>query len=129
MQPMSGAAYRSSLLKECSVESHNDTTNVYETERRMRHAERPGFHIAELQISPTQEVPWHYHTTVQDTLYVLEGTLRVFLRNPKEDVVLKPGETYTIPPRRPHLVTNAGAVSATFLVLQGMGLHDFVPLT
>jgi quercetin dioxygenase-like cupin family protein len=66
------------------VESHNDTTNVYETERRMRHAERPGFHIAELQISPTQEVPWHYHTTVQDTLYVLEGTLRVFLRNPKK---------------------------------------------
>ena len=104
------------------------TPHLYETERRTRHAERPGFHIAERQISPTQKVPWHYHTTVQDTLYVLEGTLRVFLRDPKEDVVLAPGETYTIRPRRAHLVTNAGDVSATFLVLQGFGEHDFVPV-
>jgi quercetin dioxygenase-like cupin family protein len=111
------------------VESLNDTTPLYETERRARHAERPGFHIAELQISPTQKVPWHYHTTVQDTLYVLEGTLRVFLRDPKEDVVLAPGQTYTIRPRRAHLVTNGGDVSATFLVLQGIGESDFVPLT
>jgi hypothetical protein len=33
-----------------------------------------------------------------------------------------------VPPRRPHLVTNAGDVSATFLVLQGIGEYDFVPL-
>ena len=30
--------------------------------------------------------------------------------------------------RRPHLVTNGGAISATFLVLQGVGEYDFVPL-
>jgi hypothetical protein len=29
---------------------------------------------------------------------------------------------------RPHLVTNAGKTSATFLVLQGIGEYDFVPL-
>jgi hypothetical protein len=32
-------------------------------------------------------------------------------------------------PRRPQLVANAGDTSAVFLVLQGMGEHDFVPLT
>jgi hypothetical protein len=32
------------------------------------------------------------------------------------------------PPRRPHLVTNAGDASAVFLILQGIGEYDFVPL-
>lgn len=105
-----------------------DASHLYEVERREYHARRPGFHINELQISRTQKVPWHYHSSVQDTFYVLEGSIRIFLQNLKADVTLKPGETYCVPPRRPHLVTNAGDSSATFLVLQGIGEYDFVPL-
>src|ERR687893_2070376 len=99
------------------MEPIKDAAHVYEVERRARHAERPGFRISELQISPTQQVPWHCHTNVSDTFYVLEGTIRVFMREPKEDVVLKPGETLTLAPGRPHLVVNAGEESATFLIL------------
>jgi mannose-6-phosphate isomerase-like protein (cupin superfamily) len=44
-------------------------------------------------------------------------------------VRLAPGETYTVRPGRAHLVTNAGEASATFLVLQGIGEYDYVPLT
>ena len=73
-------------------------------------------------------MPWHYHNKIQDTFYVLEGEIRLFLRDPKKDVRLKPGETYSVRPRRPHLVTNAGQSSATFLVLQGIGEYDYVPL-
>lgn len=105
-----------------------DASHLYEVERRARHADRPGFRISELQISPTQQVPWHYHTRVQDTFYVLEGRLRLFLRDPKEEVRLAPGETYTVRTGRPHLVTNGGETSATFLVLQGIGEYDYVPL-
>jgi hypothetical protein len=47
----------------------------------------------------------------------------------RADVQLAPGETYTVRAKRPHLVTNAGESSATFLVLQGVGEYDFVPLT
>ena len=110
------------------MEGVKDSSHLYEVERRARHAERPGFRISELQISPSQKVPWHYHSNVQDTFYVIEGSLRLFLRNPKEQVRLGPGNTYTVAPRRPHLVTNGGDVSATFLVLQGIGEYDFVPL-
>jgi mannose-6-phosphate isomerase-like protein (cupin superfamily) len=88
----------------------------------------PGFRITELQISKTQKVPWHYHSNVQDTFYVLEGQLRIFLQHPKEEVRLGPGQTYTARARRPHLVTNGGNTSATFLVLQGISEYDFVPL-
>ena len=106
-----------------------DGTHLYEVERRTRHAERPDFRISEIQISPSQKVPWHYHTNVQDTFYVLQGRIRIFLRDPKEEVRLGPGESYVVPPKRPHLVVNGGDASATFLVLQGIGEYDFNPLT
>ncbi len=110
------------------MEALSDASHVYEVERRDRHAERPGFRITELQISATQRVPWHYHTAIQDTFYVLEGHLRLHLREPDEAVDLRPGETYQVRAGRPHLVANFGATSATFLILQGMGAYDYVPL-
>ena len=70
----------------------------------------------------------HWHTHEDEFVYVLEGQMRLFLQEPKEEVRLKPGEVYVVKPTRPHLVTNAGATSLTFLVLQGVGEYDFVPL-
>jgi mannose-6-phosphate isomerase-like protein (cupin superfamily) len=110
------------------MEAMKDGSHLYEVERRTEHAARPGFRITELQISSNQKVPWHLHSNVQDTFYVINGQLRLFLREPKEEVRLGPGETYSVRPRRPHLVTNGGADSATFLVLQGIGEYDFIPL-
>ena len=82
------------------MEAVKDASHLYEVERRARHAERPGFRISELQISPTQKVPWHAHSHIQDTFYVLAGQLRIFLRDPKEEVRLGPGETYSVRRRR-----------------------------
>jgi len=110
------------------MEAVKDASHLYEVERRAEHAARPGFLITEIQLSKTQKVPWHYHNNVQDTFYVLKGNLRLFLRDPKEEVRLGPGDTYSVKPRRPHLVANGGEGSATFLVLQGIGEYDFVPL-
>jgi mannose-6-phosphate isomerase-like protein (cupin superfamily) len=101
----------------------------YEVERSARHAERPGFRINELQIGPSQEVPWHYHTKIQDTFYVLQGRVRIHLRGPEGEVCLGPGETTTVEAGRLHRVTNAGTGSAVFLNLQGMGEYDFIPLS
>ena len=110
------------------MEPLKDASHLYEVERSDSHAERPGFRITEYQISSTQSVPWHYHNNIADTFYVLEGQLRIYLQNPKEAVELEPGETYTVVAKRPHLVTNALETSTTFLVLQGIGEYDYVPL-
>lgn len=110
------------------MEALKDASHLYEVERRAIHAVRPGFRIHEIQMSPTQKVPWHYHSNIQDTFYVLEGQIRIFLRDPKEEIRLSPGDTYSVRPVRPHLVTNGGDCSATFLVLQGIGEYDYVPL-
>lgn len=110
-------------------QSAQSSNQYYEVERSCFHAARPGFRIIELQISPTQNIPWHTHTNIQDTFYVLEGELRIFLKDPEEEIRLKVGETFSVRVQRPHFVTNAGGTtSATFLVLQGMGEYDFVPL-
>jgi len=110
------------------MDTIKDASHLYEVERRALHAERPGFRISELQISPTQKVPWHYHSNVQDTFYVIEGHIRLFLREPDEDMRLGPGDVYSVRSPRPHLVMNDGDHSATFLVLQGLGEYDYVPL-
>ena len=110
------------------MEALKDGSHLYEVERRAEHAARPGFRITELQISSSQKVQWHLHSNVQDTFYVLGGSIRIFLRDPKEEVRLGSGDTYSVKPRRPHLVVNGGDSSATFLVLQGIGEYDFVPL-
>jgi len=126
---MSLTATYSAELERVHMQPLNAARRTYEVERRAYHAARPGFRIAEMQISPTQTIPWHYHTDAQDTFYVINGTIRVFAREPKEEVCLTVGMTYSIRPGRPHLVACAGDTSAVFLVLQGMGEHDFVPLT
>jgi len=95
------------------MEPMKDASRFYEVEQRQYHAERPGFRINELQISPTKKLPWHYHSHVQDMFHVIEGRLRLFLQDPKEDVRLGPGDSYSVPPRRPHLVTYDGKSSAT----------------
>jgi mannose-6-phosphate isomerase-like protein (cupin superfamily) len=104
-------------------------SHLLDVEKQTHHLARPGFRIAELTINPTQKVPWHCHSNVQDTFYVLEGQIQLFLRDPKEEVRLSPSETYSVRPRRPHLVINCGQTAATFLILQGIGEYDFVPLT
>ena len=111
------------------MEGIKDASHLYEVEHRAQHAARPGFRISELRLSGKQKVPWHYHSNVADTFYVLEGSLRIFLQKPKQEVRLQPGDTFTAEARRPHLVTNGGSTSVTFLVLQGLGEYDFVPLT
>jgi mannose-6-phosphate isomerase-like protein (cupin superfamily) len=111
-----------------------ETTNVpprerrtYEVEHRAGYGARPGFRIAELQIGRAQEIPWHYHSQAQDTFYVISGAIRISAREPEEEVHLLAGQTYTMRPRRPHRVANAGDTSALFLVLQ-RGERDFIAL-
>lgn len=111
-----------------TLEAVKDASHLYEVERRAYHLQRPGFRVAELQLSPTQKVPWHFHTNISDTFYVIEGTMRLFLQNPKQEVILNPGDSFVAVAGRPHLVTNGGKVSLTFLIMQGVGEYDYVPL-
>jgi quercetin dioxygenase-like cupin family protein len=105
-----------------------DASHLYEVERRVYYGERPGLRIGELQLSPTQKVPWHFHNNIDDTFYVIEGAVSLFLKDPVEAVRLEKSQSYRVIAKRPHLVANDGDTSATFLVIQGIGEYDYVPL-
>ena len=70
------------------MEAGHAAGRLFEVERSEYYAERPGFRIAELQIGPRQMVPWHYHTSVQDTFFVITGRLSIFLGEPKQEILL-----------------------------------------
>ena len=106
-----------------------DAPRLYAAEYQRYHASRPGFHVNEIRLLPAQSIPWHFHSKVQDTFFVIEGCLHIFLREPEEEVSLGQGETCTVVARRPHRVVNGGRDHATFPVLQGFGEYDFIPLT
>jgi quercetin dioxygenase-like cupin family protein len=60
------------------MEALTDPGHLLEVERRTHYAARPGFRIAEFTISAKQTIPWHCHSNIQDTFYVVEGHLRIF---------------------------------------------------
>jgi mannose-6-phosphate isomerase-like protein (cupin superfamily) len=72
-----------------------------------------------------RSAPRRSHNNIQDTFYVLSGAIRILLSDPPEEVSLMPGQTYSVPPKRAHLVKNPGEFSAVFFVLQGIGEYDF----
>src|SRR5258707_3763071 len=113
------------MKAERTFEPVKDASHLYEVERRDRHAERPGFRISELQLSPTQTVPWHFHTNISDTFYVLKGKMRLFLQNPKQEARLGVSESFDAPAGRPHPGTNAGDSSLPLSILHGCARYDY----
>ncbi|MEM7283713.1 MAG: cupin domain-containing protein, partial [Pseudomonadota bacterium] len=87
-------------------QTYENANHLYEAEHRAEHLVRPGFRIHELKLSPSQSVPWHYHNHIRDTFYVLEGEITLYLRDPKDNMVLKVGDSYQVEAKRPHLVRN-----------------------
>ncbi len=105
-----------------------DASHLYAVANRTRHIQRPDFRLQEITLTPEQSVPWHFHNHISDTFYVLAGELVLYLQDPKQTVSLGTGDSFTVEVRRPHLVTNGGDSEVTFLVLQGVGAYDYVPL-
>jgi mannose-6-phosphate isomerase-like protein (cupin superfamily) len=96
---------------------------------RTVHLLGPDFRITELELAQDAALGWHRHTSVDDTFYVVEGRVRVALREPDEEIVLERGQSWgAVRHGRPHDVSNAGQSRAVVLVMQGFGEYDFLPV-
>jgi len=105
-----------------------DATHLYPVKDRKKYGERTGFKITELRLAPGQEIPWHVHSHVRDSFYVIAGELLIKTREPLEEVLLRATDMFAVPPRKAHVVTNAGDRDVRFLVIgdaQGHGGYDF----
>ena len=79
-------------------------------------------------LAPGEEIPWHFHSAVTDWYFVLEGALSIETRAPRDRRLLRVGERYSIPPKTAHLVGNHSDTDTRFLLLQGIGAYDFIPV-
>jgi len=77
-----------------------------------------------LTLEPGEVVPWHYHTTISDNIFCLEGSIRISLQSTDDDEVLAPGQRCEIPARSVHKVANCGTAPARYLIVQGIGKYD-----
>jgi len=80
-----------------------------------------------MNLPPGESTPLHHHTEVTDHMVGLEGLLKVKLKEPEEEIELKPGKLWIIPPDRTHQIVNSSSTkSAKYLLIQGVGRYDFL---
>ena len=79
-------------------------------------------------LAPGEEIPWHFHSSVSDSYFVLGGTLSIETRAPRDSRLLVVGERFTIAPKTAHLISNRTAADTRFLLIQGVGAYDFIPV-
>ena len=101
---------------------------AYPTRKRETIAETPNLRVRLLALGEGQCVPWHYHNNITDTFFCMEGPMQVTTRDPDEIHVLAPGATCAVKPGTPHLVTGVNDQPCKFIVVQGVGVYDFVPV-
>ena len=77
-------------------------------------------------LAPGETIPWHFHSSVTDWYFVLQGALSIETRAPTDHQLLVTGGTYRIPPKTAHLVTNRSDSDTRFLLVQGVGAYDFL---
>ena len=77
-------------------------------------------------LAPKDVIPWHHHTESTDHYFVLSGILRITSRDPEADNVLASGEHWHITPGKAHRIQNGGSDDCRFLLIQGVGKHDFI---
>jgi len=99
----------------------------YTIKRRMSVARTEGLKVTILTLAAGEEVPWHSHSIIDDDFFCMQGPMVVETRHPEAANVLNPGETLKVSVGRPHRVTGQNGGPCQFLLVQGIGEHDFIP--
>ncbi len=103
-------------------------SGAYQAEKRITLAQVPGLRVRQIKLAAGQCVPWHYHSEITDTFFCLTGTMRIRTRNPEAVFILRRGDSVAIRPGRTHFATGVGGQTCEFIVVQGVGNYDYVPV-
>ena len=90
--------------------------------------ERDGVKITRIILEPGEEVPWHRHTEVTDTFYPVVGPITIETKTPDGTVEVAAGDVFQTEVGQPHRVSNGTRHRVQFLLIQGGGAFDFVPM-
>lgn len=91
-------------------------------------AEGTDLRVQVLTLDPGQCVPWHFHNEVTDSFVCLDGPMVVETRAPRHEYRLAVGGRCAVPPKTAHYVHGENDGPCRFLIVQGVGVYDFVPV-
>ncbi len=100
----------------------------YELEHLEVVAEVPNLRVSILTLAAGQCVPWHNHSEIIDTFVCMEGPMVVQTQGGRTKKELAPGERYDVPQRTAHYVSGKGGGRCRFMIVQGVGVYDYVPV-
>jgi mannose-6-phosphate isomerase-like protein (cupin superfamily) len=94
-------------------------------------AQDANIRVSSKKLTAGECIPWHHHSNVSDHFFCMEGPMVVETRPPRTLArtahVLKPGQTCTVPPMTEHYVHGLDDGPCEFMLVQGVGVYDFVP--
>ena len=99
----------------------------YKIEGRELIAETSDVRVQILTLEAGEDIPWHYHSEVTDTFICLEGPMTVEMKAASDTTDIQPGETYSVFPKKAHRVIGKDEGRCRFVIVQGVGAHDFIP--
>lgn len=76
-------------------------------------------------LAAEESVGWHYHSSISDNMFCLEGTIRIETKNPDNFQILQTGERCQIDQGQIHRVLNPTSKTSRYLLIQGVGPYDF----
>ena len=106
----------------------NRNRGSYEIAGREIVAEGADLRVSLLTLAADQCVPWHYHSDITDGFVCLEGPMVVETRAPRHEYVLEPGQRCAVPAKTAHYVHGKEMGPCKFLIVQGVGVYDFLPV-
>ena len=99
----------------------------YTIQGRKLIARSDGLKVQILTLAAGEEIPWHSHSIIDDIFFCMEGPMVIETRCPESTQKLRPGHTLEVPSGQPHRVAGAAGGSCRFLLVQGVGEHDWIP--
>jgi len=91
-------------------------------------AEGADLRVSVLTLAAGQAVPWHYHSEITDQMVCLDGPMVVETRAPREIHRLEKGDRCHVPPMTAHYVHGVDGGPCRFMIIQGVGVYDFMPV-
>lgn len=91
-------------------------------------AEVPELRVLDMTLQPGESVPWHRHPSNADLFMGITGKFQIHFGD-GELIEVGAGLQHEIPVNVPHAVLNASGGLCRFLVIQGVGLYDYVPVS
>ena len=90
-------------------------------------ARADGIKVQILTLAAGEEIPWHRHTMIDDNFFCMDGPMIIETRRPEREKQLMPGQTLKVPSGQPHRVVGRLGGPCRFLLVQGVGEHDWIP--